>query len=995
MNSMANNMEKLRQVLETLDYLEAPGFISDTSADKQSYRYFLYTYIQKRIDVDAIYFIDDVPMIYFKYFSDVSEQQISSVHSKIWNQGIAPIFFAVLPDEIRVYSTYLAPVLKKDTGSAEVALIKSIKNPVDYKFIQKELRDFSRLEVDAGYVWRAYAKEFSNDERINQVLLHNLKELRITLEAAGLNYEYIHSLIGRTILMLYLEERGILNSDYYQAIDKDYRTYVDLLNSKTKLYKAYTELTEYFGTDLFPISAEEKKAVSTKHLNILKSILSSVDNNWYFWAFSFKFIPVELICSIYEEFLYIEEKGKEIASYAPPALARIMLNQILTCPARDINIKVLDPACGSSIFLVEAYKRIIESWMMQNPDKDPDFATLHKFIQNSIFGFDYKLEALRFTVFSLYLKMLDYIDNIDLNVSPQLPSIIGKNLIESDFFGLKSPLHKNKYDLIIGNPPWQSNYGEKAKDYLKATKYPVGDKQISQVFLWHAADLVSENGVICMLMPSKGLLYNFNPKNIEFREKFFKSFDIKKIINLSLFSNLLFENSKFPASIIVYGLDTDTSKKKSTIYYAPKPSNKSWEFSTLVVDPSDVKKLPRQQILKNQYIWKIAFVGTGRDFMLVNHLDKNFAKIDYFCEDMEWKYGEGFQLGGGDRNVNKDMAAMVYIPAKSIYPFYVDRSELEKLGKDTFHRPRDFSLYKAPHTLVRGGQIYAAYIDYDAVFTHAVMSFASEKAEDADALKLLAAYLNSSMVLYYLFLTSSTWCIERTDIHLAEYRTLPFCLPSNKPLMQQILDDYERLSEFVGKNLNNYQSQDKYHELKLKLDNSIFDIFGLDEEQRQIIIDANTYSINYFQDYSKSVKSKSIPDAILKPTSESLKNYADKFCKIINRHIAAHKYKITAKVYAGDAPLDVMSFTLMPDQKNVTDISVIKSSDEQRKLLKKLDQIVLKQTSESLYITKNLRVFEGETFHLVKPAEKRFWTDTMAFNDADKNVREILKGFKS
>jgi len=990
---MANNIEIFQTVIDVLGYNNSPGLVTDKNASSEA-KAFHFKKTQALLEVDAVYYVKDVPVIYFKSFSELSEQLITEFHKKAWNQGIAPLLFILLPDEIRIYSSYLAPVLKKNEISSDEALIVSSKALNNTQKLSKDLKNFARIEVDTGAIWRNYPRETSNDNRINQVLLHNLKELRKKLHSAGLKYEYIHSLIGRSILMLYLEERGALTTNFYKKYEKSYTNYYDLLSTKMRLYKGYEDLMGIFGEDLFPVIAEEKKAVTTKHLNILKDVLSSQADDWYFWAFSFKLIPAELICSIYEEFLYIEEKGKEIASYAPPALASIMLNQVMPYDSLKQPLKILDPACGSSIFLVEAYKRLVESWIYKNKEIKPDFQSLHKILQDYIFGFDFKNEALRFTAFGLFLKMMDYIDEIDLLKTPKLPSLIGKNLIESDFFDTQSALHKMKYDIIIGNPPWQSNYGDKAKDYLKKTKYPVGDKQISQVFLWHAADLISDNGSICMLMPSKGLLYNFNPKNIEFREKFFKTYNIKKIINLSLFSNLLFENSKFPASIIIYALDKQEGKEKSTVYYAPKPSNKSWEFSTLVVDSSDVKRLPKQQILKNQCVWKIGFVGTRRDFILVNHLDKNFPKIEYFCEDMNWKYGEGFQLGGGDKNVNKDMAEMLYIPAKSIYPFYVDKNELKKLNKDTFHRPRDFSLYKAPHTLVRGGQIYAAYIDYDAVFTHAVMSFASPDPADDKLLKLLAAYLNSSLVLYYLFMTSSTWCIERTDIHLAEYRTLPFTVPSNKNLLDEILRNYDEIALFVGQNLNDYLEKDQYYKLRENMDNTIFDIFGLDQSQRQLIIDANNYTIQYFQDYSKSVKSKKLPESIQKTDLDSLKTFAETFIDIISRHISKYNYKIVVKIFEGDLPLDVMSFDLVPSSEKCPAIRVVNSPDLQKTLLHKLDNIVLKQTGESIYTTKNLRVFEGTTFHLVKPSEKRFWNRTMALNDADKNVREILNGFE-
>ena len=39
-----------------------------------------------------------------------------------------------------------------------------------------------------------------------------------------------------------------------------------------------------------------------------------------------------------------------------------------------------------------------------------------------------------------------------------------------------------EYDVVIGNPPWQSQLTQAAKKYLKQNDYIVGDKQIAQAF---------------------------------------------------------------------------------------------------------------------------------------------------------------------------------------------------------------------------------------------------------------------------------------------------------------------------------------------------------------------------------------------------------------------------------------------------------------------------------------------------------------------------------
>ena len=128
----------------------------------------------------------------------------------------------------------------------------------------------------------------------------------------------------------------------------------------------------------------------------------------FFWAYNFEFIPIQLISAIYEEFLHQEESGKDGAYYTPPMLVDFMLNQTLPRSDHDYKLRLLDPACGSGIFLVEAYRRLVERWRKAN-GRRPDSVELAAILKYSIFGVDIKLQALRVAAFSLYLAMLDYV----------------------------------------------------------------------------------------------------------------------------------------------------------------------------------------------------------------------------------------------------------------------------------------------------------------------------------------------------------------------------------------------------------------------------------------------------------------------------------------------------------------------------------------------------------------------------------------------------------
>ena len=88
-----------------------------------------------------------------------------------------------------------------------------------------------------------------------------------------------------------------------------------------------------------------------------------------FRLYDFKFIPIETISAIYERFLKDEQKG---AFYTPRFLAEVVLDTALDGIKTLIGKRLLDPACGSGIFLVGLFNRIAEEWKQANPTAQND-----------------------------------------------------------------------------------------------------------------------------------------------------------------------------------------------------------------------------------------------------------------------------------------------------------------------------------------------------------------------------------------------------------------------------------------------------------------------------------------------------------------------------------------------------------------------------------------------------------------------------------------------
>nr|BFF38205.1 hypothetical protein BACY1_00100 [Tenacibaculum mesophilum] len=209
-----------------------------------------------------------------------------------------------------------------------------------------------------------------------------------------------------------------------------------------------------------------------------------------FNVYDFEIIPVELISNIYESFLGNTSfsnggsmitklsKQKEVkAYYTPPFLVDYVLSQTINPflnQETNTSCKVLDPSCGSGIFLVESLRRIIDK-EINSSNKKISNDKLWSLLEENIYGIDIDSNAIEITIFSLYVTLLDYKSHPKEIEDFEFRPLMGKNLFggeKADFFNEENEFNKLfqdkvKLDFIIGNPPWGSVKKSIYSDYIK------------------------------------------------------------------------------------------------------------------------------------------------------------------------------------------------------------------------------------------------------------------------------------------------------------------------------------------------------------------------------------------------------------------------------------------------------------------------------------------------------------------------------------------------
>ena len=971
----------LANVFDALEYVDDQGLVTVDTPDVVDGRAYVWQEIRDKLQIDAAYFHGNVPVVYFKELQTADDDYLRDLHRSLWNHNRAPLLIAVLPQEVRVYNCFAPPL--RDTGQLmpenRALLKRAIRQVTDVLELRRELSEYRRWEIVSGRFVRAQQGEFNREQRVDNRLLENLKEVRRHLIDDGLSESVANSLLGRSIFVRYLEDRGVINGDYFSRFSSGPSFRALLEGSRNETYQLFDELANRFNGDLFPVNDSEQDQVKPQHLRRLGRFLGGEEvtsGQMYFWAYDFKYIPIELISAIYETFLD-EDRHNTSAYYTPPEIVDFVLNEVLPFEAETQNLSILDPACGSGIFLVEAYRRLVTLHRRAHGDQNPSFEELRDLLTESIYGVDLSEDAIQVAAFSCYLALLDFLEPKSIWEEVRFPTLKGTNLFVNDFFDRDAPFNDLRYDIIVGNPPWRSSLTEQAADYVRQHDHKIGDKQIAQAFLWRAPALLADKGRVCLLAPSKGVLFNQSGPNREFRRQFFMDNDVTQIVDFSAFRRSLFRTAVAPMVAVFYKAPSGSAGGRNEFMYMnPHPSPLSEGLAGIVVFGDEVRRFSRRQVANHPYIWKVALWGTPRDLTLIEDLCERFPSLTEVSQRRGWLIRKGVTVNGSSENRAADLAEMRYVPVVAVEPFRVSSSQDDRIGREVFHRPGDRRVYQGPHVLIRGGAIRggllaSVFLPDDAVFKDGIIGIAGPSA-DRDLLKVICAFMNSSLARYYQFLTASTWGVERDVVRLTEYTRFPCAIPMEATdLLHNIVALVDRI-----------QLNGADHDWRPALDELVYRAYGITPSEQQTLED---FLETTMERHYRGMEA----NAFAAPSADELTLYAQAYAEVFENTIGGNR-ELLPTVYEGSPPYRAVSFRLAPKDSQGRRPRITFDPDL-NDLLVRLERIATEQRARSLYFRRNIKVYEPEEVHIVKPSERRFWTRTAAYNDADETIAQLLR----
>jgi hypothetical protein len=790
---------KLMEMLRPEGELSSLYFVADKDAVEPRIRIALEQ--AERYHADAVFFrifpADDkrspIPQIYIYHDTalSINEANYAVVHRRLWNAGVVPLVFILTVGQVKVLNCRQEPEIDKVSKEPVFTPFRALEKMVAVN------RAFAAREISAGTLWEntSFENDFVLEKTAYFKLLTHLKSFRQELLSLKILAEpTVNRILVMAILVKYLNDRQdsagnrIFEKGFLCQFSHANNDNIEsLFREKGSCIRLFDYLSERFNGGIFELTDIEKTELYQADLSPIADFLKGDQEptgQRLFWPlYSFEDLPVELISNIYEEFLAKKDKkDSKGVVYTPPMLVDFLLYQCLPLNKQSLSWKILDPACGSGVFLVGAFKRLIQCWRMADDWKKPTYRDLQAILKNSIFGIDKAPEAVLVTAFSLCVALCEELEPLIIWNELKFDNLQNSNLQGRDFFEIvESGEFNNHFDLVIGNPPFDSMLTTSAAKRIELAKVKnrpkLPDTQLALLFLEQSFRLARKDSAVCLIQPAGPLLYNGNA--LLFRGYLFEQFAINQVFDFTPLEGVLFSKAQVAAAAII-GFNTSSTTDK--ILHITFRRNRALKEKLLFeLDPYDFNWISRKSIKRKQYVWKTNLLGGGRLHRMMDRLITCVTTLGEFLEQKRendgWQFGEGYSVGCGSYlNVLQNVKELTELPPQKLKqhfnlkctpklaPWITNRKNvppkaLTKYGIDWgvvkpckeifFERSRKTirQIFSPPHILIKevvdGLSIPTFYSDEELVFTNRFVGVHAPR-NDEDKLRKFAARLNDS-----------------------------------------------------------------------------------------------------------------------------------------------------------------------------------------------------------------------------------------------------------
>ncbi|TIQ20143.1 MAG: SAM-dependent DNA methyltransferase [Mesorhizobium sp.] len=768
------------------------------------------------------------------------------IHRLVWSQGVVPLLLVATPSALEVRRS-LAPPPKQPISIAWDKLDGALPS---------ELTSLTGVALRSSVVWRDFAIDRSS--RVDKALLDGIVQLSHTVQAEKptLNRSVIHAAIGRFLYLYVLLDRHIIDLDWIKSLTSPAGqplcpTIASSLAASDgsyviwpagEVWSLFDEIDEVMNGAIFPVSKTHRKDVTAQLLHLIHRVIRHGDRvgpsgrQLSFLDISFSTLRTETISAIYELFLALEsedQKSDDGAFYTPPFLVDYVLDQIDRILPFDKTSRVLDPAAGSGIFLVGAFRRMMERTLPEGPWTVRHFRSSRKLLEQNIFGIERNPQAANVCRFSLYLTLLDYISGAGIAALAKMAQgtrvfpPLTDNVFSRDIFDIPAEGAKSvgRFSHVVGNPPWGS-FGDSATRTneqrskqrqerisqsmaaaiqfhasLDTQCFPVANKRLSELFIWKIKrDLLSNGGALGILISTRSFV---SRSASAFPNAMASQFSLAGIANLSHFRYRLFAEARSP-TIVVFARNVEPDPMDKLWVYSPllssQPIGEKGHLWSVIVNSADVETHRLRDLVRTPEGWF--------DHLILRPLDRRYARHIKAWTDRTSRSLGGFLKESGLQMSRGGSPTQTGLPDRLLLKAdYRQTLGLDGFGFNSYphNELAQYDLIGHFAKLFSGNVLLIPRSMNDAFFVEQPTGFSStfnaiffaEDQVDAAKKKLMSAmarFLMSDVAHYFYALIGKSWILDHARLEKHDLEAVPFPIEgTNDGALNILLSDEQRL----------------------------------------------------------------------------------------------------------------------------------------------------------------------------------------------------------
>lgn len=641
---------------------------------------------------------------------DLSEAEFAELHRRLWSWGGVPLVFRARLGRVDLLRCRHRPDFLKQGGDLRYRAFKTLDLLTDIDRAVKLDVWWDSECLATGSLWddpQVCTDFISEDKSAHRGLILAIEGLdgQLDLQRNLMRRPVRRRLLVLTLLIAYLEDRGVLEESFFARHKRGATRFFEVLEDGAVLVAVLAELERRFNGDVFRLSDDERDDIlKSKQLGRFAALVegrTGYAGQMSLWKlYSFQDLPVELISHVYQ--LFVRDDASAV--YTPPCLVRLLVAETLGWDRLDglagRGEVILDPSCGSGVFLVEAYKRLILHWRFRHDWRFPDVETLRGLMLR-VCGIDINPDAIELAAFSLCLAMCEVLDAETMRTATDLfPKLRAKSLHASCFFAaVTAKALQRPVGAILGNPPFETKLTTPGADASRTgfeLLYGVlPDKQIAYLFLHESLQLLQPGGVLCLLQQ-----YNFlyNKNSVTLRRRFFERWDIREVFDFISVRGMFDADTKV---IAIVAEACAPAPDRVVLHAVFRRTGRAAARQGYDLDYYDIHWLARRTILEDPSVWRSDLLGGGRVEDLVARL-RRMRTLGAYAESQGWDFGEGFIEGkAGVSRPAKHIVGRPLLPSEALGPEGIDRSAIVVVEDKLIEGPRSEARFTAPMLLIR------------------------------------------------------------------------------------------------------------------------------------------------------------------------------------------------------------------------------------------------------------------------------------------------------